>query len=92
MQIVFQRTFTKQYEKLPLKIRSQFDERLLLWLDSPEDARLRVHSLKGKYHGYWSMRRRSGYFCSHRNTQLTLWIGQKEVRALLIPPYISWLV
>ena len=55
MQIIFQSTFTKQYEKFPRKIRDQFDERLLLWLDNPEDSRLRIHSLKGKYVGYWSM-------------------------------------
>jgi addiction module RelE/StbE family toxin len=54
MRVIFQRSFIKQYDKLPLKIRDKFDERLLLWLDDPEDSRLRVHALHGKHKGYWS--------------------------------------
>jgi addiction module RelE/StbE family toxin len=54
MQLKRTRTFEKQYRKLSLKIRAKFDERLVLWLENPEDSRLRVHSLQGKYRGYWS--------------------------------------
>ncbi len=49
------KTFEKQYQRLPLKLQTKFDERLLLWLANPSDSRLRVHSLTGKYTGYWSM-------------------------------------
>jgi addiction module RelE/StbE family toxin len=54
MRILFRRTFTKQYDKLPTKIQTKFDERLKLWLFNPDDVRLRVHPLNGKYSGYWS--------------------------------------
>ncbi len=54
MRVLFQKSFIKQYEKFPLKIRTKFDERLLLWLENPGDFRLRVHSLHGEYEGYWS--------------------------------------
>jgi len=47
--------FKKQYQKLPLKIQRQFDERLRLFLADPTDPRLRVHPLKGELAGYWSM-------------------------------------
>lgn len=47
--------FKKQYKKLPLKLQFQFDERLGLFMTDPTLPMLRVHPLKGKYKGYWSM-------------------------------------
>lgn len=47
--------FKKQYKKLPKKIRDQFDERLVAFLIDPTLPMLRVHPLKGKFAGYWSM-------------------------------------
>ncbi len=47
--------FQKQYKKLPQKIQQQFDERLLLLRIDPNAPMLRIHPLKGKYTGYWSM-------------------------------------
>ena len=47
--------FKKQYQKLPLKFQNQFDDRLRIFVNDPIDSRLRVHPLKGKYYGYWSM-------------------------------------
>lgn len=47
--------FKKQYKKLPAKMQSQFDERLLLFIDDRTDPRLRVHPLRGEFAGYWSM-------------------------------------
>ncbi len=55
MEIFYSKTFKKQYQKLPSKVQSQFDERLLLWLSDASDPRLRVHPLSGAYAGYWSM-------------------------------------
>ena len=55
MQIVRTNKFKKQYQKLTTKLQTKFDERLLLWLEDPTDSRLRVHSLTGKYVGYFSM-------------------------------------
>lgn len=54
MDIIYERNFVRQYKKLPIKLRQKFKERLLLWTENPEDSRLRVHSLVGKYRGYWS--------------------------------------
>ncbi len=47
--------FKKQYQKLPTKLQERFDERLKLFIDNPMSPELRVHPLKGKYKGYWSM-------------------------------------
>ena len=47
--------FKKQYKKLPKKFQEQFDERLQLFLTDPIAPKLRVHPLKGKFAGYWSM-------------------------------------
>ena len=55
MKLQFLPKFKKQYQKLPLKIQRQFDERLRLFLADPTDPRLRVHPLKGELAGYWSM-------------------------------------
>lgn len=55
MTIQYLPQFKRQYQKLPPKIQHQFDERLRLFVDDPADPRLRVHPLKGKYAGYWSL-------------------------------------
>ncbi len=47
--------FKKQYAKLPAPYQRQFDERIRLFVADPTDPRLRVHPLKGKFAGYWSM-------------------------------------
>lgn len=55
MIIQYTNKFKKQYQKLPKKFQSQFDARLKLFVVEPTNPRLRVHPLKGKYSGYWSM-------------------------------------
>lgn len=47
--------FKKQYKKLPPKIQDQFDTRLRLFFDDPIAPQLKIHPLKGKFAGYWSM-------------------------------------
>lgn len=47
--------FKKQYKKLPEKMQIQFDDRVRLFATDPTLPMLRVHPLKGKYAGYWSM-------------------------------------
>lgn len=47
--------FKKQYKKLPYKLQEQFDNRLRMFLADPTSPALRVHPLKGKYAGYWSL-------------------------------------
>lgn len=55
MTIQYTLRFQKQYKKLPLKIQNQFDERLRLFIADPANPQLRIHQLKGKYIGYWSL-------------------------------------
>ena len=47
--------FKKQYQKLPPKFQSQFDDRLKLFLFDPTNPKLKTHPLKGNFLGYWSM-------------------------------------
>ena len=47
--------FKKQYKKLPLKMQTQFDDRIQLFVVDPTQPKLKVHPLKGKFAGYWSM-------------------------------------
>ena len=47
--------FKKQYKKLLPKMQIQFDERVQLFAIDPTHPKLKVHPLKGKYAGYWSM-------------------------------------
>jgi len=55
MEIQYHRNFVKQYKRLDVKLQQQFLERQALWLKKPDDPRLRVHPLKGKFVGHWSM-------------------------------------
>lgn len=48
-------TFKKQYRKLSAKLQHQFDARLKLFILNPTQPSLRIHPLKGRYLGYWSM-------------------------------------
>ena len=55
MIIQYAASFKRQYKKLPEKFQRQFNERLLIFLKNHSHLLLRVHPLKGKYAGYWSM-------------------------------------
>lgn len=55
MDIKYSTKFKKQYKKLPKQFQAQFDERLLLFLSDPTNPQLRIHPLKGKFSGYWSL-------------------------------------
>ncbi len=47
--------FKAQYKRLPPKQQHQFDDRLRLFVQDPTDVRLRLHPLKGRFGGYWSI-------------------------------------
>lgn len=47
--------FKKQYKKLPKKFQDQFDERLKLFSIDQINPKFKIHPLKGKFFGYWSM-------------------------------------
>lgn len=55
MQVNFKPKFVKQYNKLYPNMQKQFDERLELFIEDPTADLLNVHSLKGKYAGFWSI-------------------------------------
>ncbi len=55
MTIQYMLKFKKQYKKLPTKFQNQFDERVKLFVVDSTNPKLRVHPLKGKFAGHWSM-------------------------------------
>ena len=55
MTIQYTPKFKKQYKKLPQKFQNQFDDRLRIFVADPTNPQLRIHQLKGKFTGYWSM-------------------------------------
>lgn len=55
MVIKFAKTYRKQYDKLPLKIRKQADARIKTFAADPSHTQLRDHALHGRYQGYRSI-------------------------------------
>ena len=55
MQLFRHKNFTKQYQKLNFKQQALIDEAILLFYKNPHDAKLRNHTLTGKYKGCNSM-------------------------------------
>jgi addiction module RelE/StbE family toxin len=55
MKIRYDKKFKQQYKKLPQKMQEQFDERLRLFLVNEKDPLLRLHPLRGKFGGYYSI-------------------------------------
>ena len=72
MRIEFHRLFKKRYKKISLKIRRQFDERLLLFEKEPFHPMLNNHPLGGDREGQWSINVtgdwRAAYIFEDRNT------------------------
>lgn len=55
MRSIFHKSFTKQYKKIPIKIRRQFDERFVLFVRDPFNVLLHNHALSGDREGQWSI-------------------------------------
>jgi len=55
MIIDFHRNFKKRYKKIPVKVRVQFDKRLLLFQNDSFHSLLGNHSLSGDRDGQWSI-------------------------------------
>lgn len=55
MELSFTNKFKKQLKKIPQSAQISFEERVRLFVVDPTNRVLRVHPLKGKYVGYWSM-------------------------------------
>jgi len=55
MEFRYTHKFKKQFKKLPTNIQTTFAERTDLLITDPTHPKLRVHPLKGKFAGYWSI-------------------------------------
>ena len=55
MEVRFHRRFYKYYEKLPAKVQTRFNERLVQFGKNPSDLSLRNHELNGKWFPYRSI-------------------------------------
>lgn len=55
MRVKFTRKFKKLYEKAPLKIRKQFEERVGVFIVDKFHPMLNNHALGGRYSGYRSI-------------------------------------
>ena len=55
MTVNYTKTFKKQHNKLPTKQKQQFSNRLRLFIEDPYNPILRIHPLKGKLGGYFSL-------------------------------------
>lgn len=49
------RTFSKQYKKLPPKVKAKFAERLRLFAQESNHPVLRIHTLRGSRYPFLSM-------------------------------------
>ena len=55
MKVYFTKKFWKQYYKLSKSAQVRFGERIKILLNEPESSIIKLHPLKGKYVGYWSI-------------------------------------
>ena len=55
MRIDYHARFKKQFKKLPPRVQARFRIRLEILLLNPASPELRVHALRAKYDGYFSM-------------------------------------
>lgn len=55
MELRFTNKFKKQFKKIPSSAQVSFEDRLNLFLVDPTNKILRVHPLRGKFAGYWSI-------------------------------------
>jgi len=55
MKLYFHSQVRKQYQKLPIKVRGKFDEKIANFMRDEYDPVLNNHLLKGKYQGYRSI-------------------------------------
>lgn len=55
MRVDYHSRFKKQFKKIPPKAQQRFRSRLEILLGNPGSPELRVHALRAKYTGYYSM-------------------------------------
>ena len=55
MELIFSKTFKKQYKKLSPKTQKQVKNRIELWQEQPNNPLLRLHRLEGKISNFYSI-------------------------------------
>lgn len=55
MQYILSKNFEKDFAKLPKRSKAQAIAALTLFVENPENPTLRVHPLKGKWVGHFSI-------------------------------------
>jgi len=55
MKVTFHKKFTKNYQKLPMKIKESVNSRMMLFSINPTSSILRIHKLKGGLKDRFSM-------------------------------------
>ena len=61
MQINLSPKFKRSYQKLPSHIKDNFDSKITLFIENPNDPKLKTHKLKGKLQSCLSFHLRDGY-------------------------------
>lgn len=55
MQYILSKQFEKDFAKLPKRIKTKAIVSLVLFIDDPENQMLRIHPLKGRWTGHFSI-------------------------------------
>lgn len=55
MRYILSKGFEKDFAKLPKRTKTQAIRALVLFVEDPKNPSLRVHALKGKWVGYFSI-------------------------------------
>jgi len=54
MEVNFSPKFTREYKKLPCRVKDTFEELENIFRGNPFDPKLKTHKLKGKFSGFLS--------------------------------------
>lgn len=73
MEIRLTNRFEKEFQKVDLKIRTAFSERLKIFKQEPFHPILKNHSLTGKYRGYRSINVTGDWRALYTEGKSTIW-------------------
>lgn len=66
--IDFHKNFKKAYKKLPTKVQTQFDVRLVLYMEDATNPILNIHKLQGKESEFYSLNVTADYRALFKTT------------------------
>ena len=55
MEVIFRKSFQKDFDKLQPKLQDTTEERVKLFKENPYDQRLDLHPLRGNWEGFYSI-------------------------------------